>query len=420
MNNTHNQKMEKRNWIQRSLHWSAGAFSMLLLITATSAFADDKALMTIPVDSTAFAFSPGNWTGDAGRGGKLYRQTWNSYAYFSVKWETKNPKPIAKLLFDTSAYNKKFTSPRIAYCIDGAWTINVSCKKEIPIENLKRAGKHELFVCVTFSREIERWGAPGKSGRNVIRITGLQVNNNSNPLPNAKNEKWAMIIGDSITEGAGTSPLSPYSFLLGEALRIQNYEYCINACGWSGWLNRGDNPPGDVPGYYVISGSKDGKGGTYHEDKSRWNKIDGNNHSLLDNKGRISANGQVGQEPSLIFINYGTNDILHRSNKSDTCASMVQCLTALRKSAPKASIVMLIPFGQYYSKEIRNAVESHKKTHPDDKKIHVIDLGPGVAKALSVRKGALGGLHPNDRGHANFAVKIIPRLMRILALDKQL
>ena len=38
--------------------------------------------MTIPVDSPAFFFSLGNWSGDAGRGGTNYRQTWNSGAYF--------------------------------------------------------------------------------------------------------------------------------------------------------------------------------------------------------------------------------------------------------------------------------------------------------------------------------------------------
>jgi len=47
-------------------------------------YAADASLMTIPVDSPAFVFSPGNWTGDAGRAGKVFRQTWNPGAYFSV------------------------------------------------------------------------------------------------------------------------------------------------------------------------------------------------------------------------------------------------------------------------------------------------------------------------------------------------
>ena len=406
--------------LRKCLQWSAGVITVFLLSAASAVVADDRALITIPVDSPAFVFSPGNWTGDAGRAGKLFRQTWNPGAYFRVSWESKNNKPIANILFDISSYTSKFPPPRVAYCIDGAWTIDAPCKEEVPIRNLVGAGKHELFVCVTSSQQVERWGSPGKSGLNIIKVTGLQVDADSKALPNPKHPKWAMIVGDSITEGNGASPLASYSSLIGQALTTQGYEYCINACGWSGWINKGDSPPGDVPGYYVISGSKDGMGGTYDADKSRWDKIDGNNHSLLDKKGHISADGTTGQEPSLILINYGTNDSFHHSNKSDTRASMEQCLAALRQSAPDASIVMLVPFGQYFAKEIHAAVDKHKKAYPNDRKTHVIDLGSGVARALSVRKSALGGAHPNDRGHAIFAARIIPQLMRILARDQQL
>jgi hypothetical protein len=31
-----------------------------------------------------------------------------------------------------------------------------------------------------------------------------------------------------------------------------------------------------------------------------------------------------------------------------------------------------------------------------------------------VKNGVLGGLHPNDRGHALFAAKIIPQVLAIL------
>ena len=89
-----------------------------------------------------------------------------------------------------------------------------------------------------------------------------------------------MIIGDSITEGVGATELAAYSRLLGEALRTQGYGYCVSACGWSGWINRGDNPPGDVPGYYVVTNSGGGKGGRYDDAASRWHKIDGNRHYL--------------------------------------------------------------------------------------------------------------------------------------------
>jgi len=41
-----------------------------------------------------------------------------------------------------------------------------------------------------------------------------------------------------------------------------------------------------------------------------------------------------------------------------------------------------------------------------------------VAKSLAAKNGVLGGLHPNDRGHAVFAAKIIPQKLGILSGGK--
>jgi hypothetical protein len=87
----------------------------------------------------------------------------------------------------------------------------------------------------------------------------------------------------------------------------------------------------------------------------------------------------------------------------------------LRSSAPRARIVVIIPFGQYYAKELKTAVEIHNKAHPAGAGISIIDLGPAVAKTLAAKNGLMGGLHPNDRGHAIFAAKIIPQIMAILS-----
>ena len=385
--------------------------SILLAGPVTLGAAETK---IIPVDSSAFLFSPANWTGDEGRAGKVFRQTWYPGAYLRVKWETGTGMPMAKLLLDTSSYPPGFKPPVIAYCIDGTWKSRIACAAEVTIEDIGNDGNHELTVYLQQSQQTARWGSDGKSGLNVLRVTGLEVDADSKPVPANQISKWALIVGDSITEGIGASELAGYSHLLGQALQTQGYEYALSACGWSGWLNKGDNPPGDVPGYYVIGNSIEGAGGQYDDSASRWNKIDGNRHSLLDANGHISAYGQTGQEPSLITINYGTNDSLHNSNRSDTFASMVQSLAALRKSAPDAEIIVLIPFGQYYAKELKLAVESHKKAHPSDTRVAMIDLGPAVAKTLSAKNGLLGGLHPNDRGHALFAAQIIPQVMTII------
>ena len=362
--------------------------------------------ITLPVDSPAFVFSPGNWSGDAGRGGKLFRQTWNPGAYFRVTWETKSATPSAKILLDTSTYTEKFKAPMMAYCIDGVWKSMIPCSTEILVTELNSSGKHELTGLLYSEEQMERWGSPGTSGLNVFRVKGLELDAGSTPIPSSPKGKWALLIGDSITEGCGLGALPDYSHLLGEALQTVGFEYGVSACGWSGWIHKGDNT-GDVPAYYSLSKP----GNSYNDAASRWNKIDGNGHSLLDTQGHLSAYGETGQEPALIFINYGTND---RNFKADLTETVTQGLSALRQSAPNAQIVLLIPFGQYCAEEIRAAVDAHKKNHPEDVKIAILDLGTAEAKNLNAKGGLMGGLHPNALGHARFAAQLIPQIISIL------
>ena len=67
-----------------SVNLSLRFLIILLLASLAPLHAADTS--TIPVDSPAFLFSPGNWTGDAGRAGKEFRQTWYPGAYFRVTW----------------------------------------------------------------------------------------------------------------------------------------------------------------------------------------------------------------------------------------------------------------------------------------------------------------------------------------------
>jgi lysophospholipase L1-like esterase len=160
----------------------------------------------------------------------------------------------------------------------------------------------------------------------------------------------------------------------------------------------------------VISNSVDGAGGQYFDALSRWNKID-SLHSLLDSSGRISAYGASGQEPSVILINYGTNDAIHPTNASDVRASMAQALEALRKAAPDAHLFFIIPFGQYKAAEIRQTVDAYLTAHSGERKISIVDLGPDAARALTPKKGYWGDLHPNPRGHSTFAAQIIAQVV---------
>ncbi len=382
------------------------------LVAAQPARAQETDTVTLPVTAGSFLFSPGNWSGDEGRGGKEYRQTWNPGAYFRVTWTSEagdgadSPAPV--LLLDTSTYDGSFSVPRIAYCLDGIWQGDVVCAEEIPLAGARDADSHELTVFLKTSQQVERWGSPGESGKNVLRVKGLRIPKETEPVKQTAGD-WVLIVGDSITEGVGAYELECYSHLVGEGLRDLGYEYGVSACGWSGWLNHGDKPPGDVPGYYVIENSTNGEGGDYLEPISRWNKIDANT-SLLDESGHLSGWGEAQQEPSAILINYGTNDSLWKQNASDVEASMKQGLLALRNAAPDAWIFVLIPFGQYKAEELRRAVENFHAARPDDKRISIIDLGPDTAQALTNKEGYWGGLHPNPRAHATFAARILAQM----------
>ena len=217
----------------------------------------------------------------------------------------------------------------------------------------------------------------------------------------SRNGRWKSATASRKGIGANfgnADALADYSYFVGQGLQTQGYEYGVSACGWSGWLARGDRPA-DVPAYYAVSG------GTYSDTGSRWNKIDANT-SLLDSRGRLSAYGQINQEPAIITINYGTNDGLGHANASDTQASVMQSLTALRQAAPGAQIFLLVPFGQYDLDVLQAGLHAYRAAHPKDDKVSLIDLGPSAARALAAN-GYWSGLHPNMRGHAVFAAQIL-------------
>jgi hypothetical protein len=392
------------------------AFALLAsFLTAPPSRAADAvapaATKTIAVSSPSFAFSPGNWTGDNGRIGDTFRQTWTSGAYFRVTWQSALKPQTAKLLLDTSQYGDTVkTRPTITYCIDSKWVADVPSADSIDITVPAHGDTHVLTVYLQNSAQSERWGKPGESGHNVLRVTGLQVDSAATLLPAARSSKWILEVGDSITEGIGTSGnLDDYSYFIGQAMRTRGYEYCVSACGWSGWLQYGDRPK-DVLPYYFVSGSSNGEGGKYDPAQSRWDKIDGNNHSVLDSKGHISGWGGTDQEPAMILINYGTNDAFFDANPSDLRASITQALSALRKAAPSAKIYLIVPFEQFSAEPVKAAFAKYKAANAQDNDTILIDLGN--EPALSLRTGGFyGDIHPNMRGHAVFATQLLAAIL---------
>jgi GDSL-like Lipase/Acylhydrolase family len=238
-------------------------------------------------------------------------------------------------------------------------------------------------------------------------VKGLAVDAQATPGQSTSSDRWAWIIGDSITEGISAGPrgadnLACWSYFVGQALQFSGYEYGIFACGYSGWLRPGDSE-GDVPAFYFVSQ------GQYDETRSRWDKLDAKT-SLLDSEGKLSGYGKVHQEPSVIILNLGTNDGIKNVPVDDLKQSIAGAFGALRGAAPHAKIFVVVPFGQFEADILKTEVQNANSSHPDVPAISVIDLGNDVARAL-VTKGYWGGLHPDIRGHAVLAARILAKLL---------
>lgn len=367
-----------------------------------------NAEITLAVDSPAARFSPGNWSGDAGRGGSQFRRTWNNGAWCEFRWTTPAEHPAAKLLISNQT-----AKSTICYFLDGALTTNVSvpAKGDVPISGLNGSGNHTLLVYTNASQQTARW-----EGANTYVVSGLTVDDGSTPQPALSARPWVLIIGDSITEGIGCGgAIGDYAFLVGQGLRARGYATGVSACGYSGWIRPGDSG-GDVPPYYNV---RDGK---YDEAASRWNKIDSHT-SLLDSNGHLSGQGATGQEPAAIVINYIVNETLTGANLADARASVSGCLAALRKAAPNAAIIVLVPPGLAdthvypkgggYTSALRDAVSDYQKSNPSDKQTELVDLGIEVAHALGSQPYG-GGVHPNAAGHAYVAPLILEAILKHL------
>ena len=371
----------------------------LFTLVALTARAD----VTLPVNSPAVRFSPATWAGDSGRGGALFRVTWNNGAWCAWHWTTTSAHPTATLHLTNQT-----PGSAVSYFLDGALTDNVPVPSSggIEISGLNSSGAHTLTIYTRSSRQDSRW-----SGANAYTVTGLTLDDCATPLSAPPLRPWVLMIGDSITEGiqadnGGDSSLRDYSFLLGQGLRAAGFDYAVSACGYSGWLRPGD-ARGDVPGYFPVSG------------EARWNKIDGRT-SLLDTRGHLSADGGVGQEPAAVLFNYGVNECLSGTDKAAMQTSVVQALTALRLAAPRAKLLLLVPpgladtrvypHGAEYIAALQAALAAYQVAHPHDNLTVLLDLGPEAAHALASPSYG-GGVHPNAAGHAYLAPLLLPLVL---------
>lgn len=382
------------------------------LSSNTQSVAVTTAPTAVAVNSPAFAFSPGNWSGDTGRGGSVYRRTWNNGAYFRFTG-TASASPTWTLNLPVSPGTNI-----ISYYVNGVLVDNVSANGPITLTGLIASASNSVEVVLRNSSQTNRWNF----GDDSLQLYGVNIDTSSSPGAASSSAAWVLGIGDSISEGiyadgvGNDNHLHCYTFETRRALNSQGYEYCNSACGNSGYLCTGDN--GDVPAYYLVTG------GVFNEASSRWDKID-QGISLLDTSGQISAFGTTGTPPAAIFINYGTNEYLQTKSTTDLQAAVTGCLSALRGAAPQAKIIPFIPFGlqntaKYpntaYVAAIRAGVAAYLAANPSDTGVLLLDLGKTFANTI---QGAgyinSDNIHPNVYGHALAAPMVTAALVQALA-----
>lgn len=367
--------------------------------------------VTLSVASPAARFSPATWSGDSGRGGGTSRTTWNNGAWCEFRWTS--PAPGAATLNIAN----RTPGSAVSYFVDGALFDNVPVPAQggVPIQGLSQGGRHTLRVYTRNSAQSARW-----SGENAFTVTGLTLADGATGEGALPVRPWVLVIGDSITEGiqadnGADSSLSDYAFLVGQGLDRVGYDCAVSACGYSGWIRPGD-ARGDVPAYYAVTG------GVYDADRSRWNRIDART-SLLDASGHISGYGGTGQEPAAIVINYMVNEALSGAPAQAAQASVTGALTALRRAAPKALLLVLVPPGlantRVYSGKgayidaLRAGVAAYRTGHPSDRNVALVDWGVEVANALASPAYG-GGVHPHAAGQAYIAAHLLPELLERL------
>jgi hypothetical protein len=395
--------------------------------TGSLSYSVNAGPQTIPINSSSIFWSPAAWVTNSGRSaGTTYEQT-NQQGSYCRFYFTGSSSPTCSVTFDCSMYAGVSPVPQISYSVDGVFTDNIALSSSgsdsvsIPVTG---ATPHIITIWCRNLEQLGGWAGTASTGNNAFRIDNFTIDGSSTagtaPSFTGTNN-WVYIVGPSTCAGTYANTFYPsatelddellaYSHLEGEAFRAAGYEYAVKAFGYWGWLATGDSDS-SVPGFYKVTGSSGGTGGTYASGSS-WNKLDPNN-SILDSNNDISAYGGTNQQPYIIQVNFGGNENRIGSTSSDVEASVTQSIVALRAAAPNAWI-FVGPEQEMASTAITGAgatdytyipyidlgVNNYISAHPSDTKIKLLDL-TGFLSNTIISPFYLGsGPHSNAFGHA--------------------
>lgn len=400
---------------------NTGTQAGLLTITdsSDSLSATVYAYILISPTSTARLESPAAWANQGGgRTGGSERETWRVGNWVNYYWSTTNATPLAILNVNNGTSGSTVSLILNGTLIDGL-TLNSSGGINIT-SYLNGAGTYVLQVIYRQSQQNSRWNYT-----NALVDSGLLIDADGTPGTAPAIGNWIWLVGDSITEGieadnGSDDNLDDYSFLVGQALTNIGYNYALDACGYRGYLETGDSG-GDVPAWYLVDS------GGYEPSSSGWNKIDGSN-SLLDSNSQISAYGATNTTPSLILINFGSNETIQSANTTYLRTAVKDALVSLRGAAPNTELIILLFFGAYtgwtnpstisaataatYATAIRNGFSDYQSSYPSDAKVKLIDLGS--VQSNYIQSLTPGYLHPGITGHAYIAALITALLTQVL------
>ena len=391
-------------------------------ITELTTYSD--AATSVAVNSAAFHFSPANWIGDTGRGGSVYRQSWYPGSYFDFTF-TAGPFPSVTFNFAQGA-----NTPTVTYLVNsgslaasqlaaGVRTDNVA----IPVGGAVTvysgltpnvSNTVRVYLRTATGSQISsggRWGASSTGA--VLNLTSAQIDTGSTAGTAVVPSQWVLMGGDSIDEcwacdAAVNNFLKGAPFAIGQSLMALGYDVGFVAASASAYDQATTSTYGSIPALYsYVSGA-------YSATNSRWNKID-SGVSLLDSNSHISAYGSTGQEPALIWWNFGENDCQYGVNTTDLAGSVAGLWAAYHAAAPSAKLMSVIGFpvtgGNCLTGEPTAAAATTTATYKavinGALPAYVVnaDLPLGFAAALYAPNSLLrvDYLHPNALGHSTVA-----------------
>lgn len=387
----------------------------------------------VSVNSTAFCFSPGNWTGDEGRSGSQWRRSaWNG-AWFRFVWNAgTNPTAVVKI-GNAKAGNL------VSYFVNGVPTLRSAANADITLSNIIANSENRLDFYLSYSAITANARWPVTTATELVQILGVQLDSGSSPAEAPAMRPYVVMIGDSITEGVNANNvvdnattyygdnLCDFSFFLAQALDEMGYDISMMANGGTGFSQSGD---GSVPYFYKITGSSGGQGGKL-DSGSRWNLIDSQT-SVLDSAGHWSAYGDTGEEPFAFYLNYGYNDAYYgHMTPSDFQAALTQSMEALRETAPNAWIVVQVPwsfrdkFGinsDLYLPLYQAAVTAYQTANPNDNKVTLLDFGEDISRMINTAYGgflASDKVHPTLHAHAMMAPRLTAKMASLFSTQSR-